>query len=138
MLRKILKNVEPERMEHLTEILEDYLEDSAMFEIDSAINGPHMTECVAKYGVSHLEHDNGGHGEHWSMEDLKRQHLVGGEDIHEWDMYYVMNMLYADYCEIFGEDVVKYSEMAKKFIKDIDAPKDKVKRYFYNNFTRHK
>lgn len=42
------------------------------------------------------------------------------------DWYYVMNMLYSDYSEIYGSDINMYIRVAKAYMRDPDAPEGKV------------
>ena len=46
------------------------------------------------------------------------------------EFWIVMNMAYNDYHEMFDEDLEKYVEYAKLFIKDEDAEEGKVYTYF--------
>lgn len=140
MLKELLDRADKHQLHKIAEVIEEHMDDDVMvmFEIDEAIYGPHMCEHVARHAVECMEHDNGGKGEKYPA-DITREHLrrhksdADKVQAMEWDFYYVMNMMYSDYVEVFGDDINTYSKLALKFIDDIDAPKDKVKRYYYMN-----
>lgn len=52
------------------------------------------------------------------------------EEITNVDFYVVMNMAWNDYKSVLGESVDNYVKFTKAFIKDEDAPEDKVYMYF--------
>lgn len=93
-----------------------------MFEMDKELCGDHMHPGIAALAVHMIgERFN----RRWAHEHLPSM------DINEEDFYYVANMTYSDYKEMFNEEEEKYAEMAKLFIQDADGPADKAKRYFY-------
>ena len=134
MLHKLLRGLDEHQIDKVSEVIEQHRgdkKDFVMYMVDVAVNGNHMTEHVARHAVSEMEHDDGGHGEHFSYEQVLRHAKDHTECI--WDYYYVMNMMYSDYCTIFGADEMKYALLTKKFLEDVDAPKGKAKRYYYMN-----
>lgn len=78
-----------------------------------------------------IVHDMLPYGEKWSMDVVKEivrdynfKHSVS-------DVYLVLNSMYNDYCNIFGdEDTETYIKMTKAFLDDKDAVEDKVYVYF--------
>lgn len=46
-----------------------------------------------------------------------------------WCVYYVLNMMYADYYDPAFANPRTYIKLTKSFLNDKDAPKDKVRRY---------
>lgn len=70
-------------------------------------------------------------GEYWDIDTIKRVKSSAGLTYNDYDFYTVMNSLANDYGEIIDkEDVTTYVKMAKSFIEDEDAIKDKVFIYF--------
>lgn len=96
------------------------------------VNAEYMDWCLAEEAVEDMLHDNGKTGERFSK-DTTNSHAkrFGFHEDEEADFYFVMNMMYSDYCLIVGEDENRYAEFAKKFIKDKDGPKGKAKKYYY-------
>lgn len=93
-----------------------------------------MTEDKAKKWVKSMKHADGGRGEHWSYEQIKRIAEEKGGKIEPAELYAVMNSLYADYCSVFQKHGVTspefYFDMAKAWIEDSDAVEDKVSMYY--------
>ena len=94
-----------------------------MYEMDKELYGDHMNPEIAALAV-HMMGER--FSKHWA-----HQHLPS-MDMSEEDFYYVSNMTYSDYKEMFNEEEDKYAKMAKLFIQDEDGPADKAKRYFYS------
>lgn len=72
------------------------------------------------------------YGEHYDMdmvEKIAKEHNMKYDDV---DIYLVINSLYNDYCDIFGDDDETYIKMTKKWLDDKDAVEDKVYEYFCN------
>lgn len=93
-----------------------------MYKMDKKYNGDHMDHEVTTLAVNKI-------GERFPRQWVK-EHLTDTTICVE-DMYYTINMLYSDLKELLKEDETAYLKMAELFIKDEDAPSDKVKRYFY-------
>lgn len=81
--------------------------------------------------VSHFKNADGSTGAHWH-EDTVRKVVEADTDLQQypfWCVYYVLNMMYADYYDPAFSNPRTYIKLAKGFLKDPDAPKDKVRRY---------
>lgn len=66
----------------------------------------------------------------WTFEEtsaVKRQY--GLQDISDIDFYVVMNMLYSDMHEMYGEDVDRYVRATKLWLNDPDAKEGKLYNY---------
>lgn len=71
-------------------------------------------------------------GEKWDMEAIEKvsaNNMIKGNKS---DVYLVMNSLYNDYYDVFGEDTDIYVKMTKSWLDDKDAVEDKVYEYFMN------
>lgn len=124
--------------EAFIETLDKHIEEKEefMYDVDVSVYGEHFCKEIAEEAVKHMEHDDGSKGEHWNhaqIEEMARTKALCLEkepfNIH--DLYYTMNMMYSDYCEIFKDDVETYYKLSMKFLKDIDGPIGKAKKYFY-------
>lgn len=76
-----------------------------------------------------LIHKMKPHGMKWTLEqtnDVMKKH---GLNLDEIDFWYVMNMAYNDYYEMFGDNVEEYVRFSKLFIEDEDAKDGKVYLY---------
>jgi hypothetical protein len=134
-LKHLMKEAATNKPDKLAELLMEEIKEvnaNFMYELDVLVNGEYMDWCLAKEAVEDMLHDNGKTGERFSK-DTTNSHAkrFGFHEDEEADFYFVMNMMYSDYCLIVGEDENRYAEFAKKFIKDKDGPKGKAKKYYY-------
>lgn len=86
--------------------------------------GKHFDDELAHYAVAAMHNVDGTHGEHWS----KRQtdSVASQLNVEQLaDFYYLMNMFYSDYQNLFGSSDEIYAKMAKAAIEDPDAPEEK-------------
>lgn len=134
-LKHLMKEAATNKPDKLAELLMEEIKEvnaNFMYELDVLVNGEYMDWCLAEEAVEDMLHDNGKTGERFSK-DTTNSHAkrFGFHEDEEADFYFVMNMMYSDYCLIVGEDENRYAEFAKKFIKDKDEPKGKAKKYYY-------
>ena len=101
------------------------LADKFLTKVDLLLN-PHFTRKTAEYAVSKFENKDGSKGEHWTYEQAKN--AMDG-DYNPCDWYVTLNMIYSDYYKS-GRSDETYISLAKDFLDDIDAPEDKIKRYY--------
>ena len=95
-------------------------------------NGHHFNEHMLKETLAHMINDDGSYAPKWTLEETNQVAKNSGisfTKFNEYDWNYVMNMMYSDYCEVLGENVVSYVKMANKFLNDKDAPDGKALRY---------
>lgn len=98
---------------------------NTMYKMHCAVYGPHFDEHLAKQAVARMKNVDGSSGEHWTYEQTSQ--LADQQGItQKADWYYVMNMLYSDYSEIYGSDINMYIRVAKAYMRDPDAPESKV------------
>lgn len=101
--------------------LYEYVED-VMYE---AYYGKKLTKELAEK----LIHKMKPHGMKWTLEqtnDVMKKH---GLNLDEIDFWYVMNMAYNDYFDMFNDDIEKYVKFSKLFIEDEDGGENKVYLY---------
>lgn len=84
--------------------------------------------------VKKMKNSDGSTGEHWTFEQTSQVMKQRGIDCDPAEFYATMNMLWSDYGAVakkFGVDSVEYwSELAKSFLMDKDAEKDKLALYY--------
>lgn len=68
------------------------------------------------------------YGEVWTLSEV--DDVLGG-NCKKSTKYYVMNMLYNDYYNMFKDDTDKYLEMAKLWLNDVDSDGGDIKTYRY-------
>ena len=100
-----------------------------------------IDEREGKMWMKKLQNADGTIGEHWSKEALSKifnEHKVREKSkgkIDEEQFYYVMNMLYSDYCKALKENnansIQAYVALAIAFLADEDAVDNKLARYYY-------
>lgn len=116
-LKHLMKEAATNKPDKLAELLMEEIKEvnaNFMYELDVLVNGEYMDWCLAKEAVEDMLHDNGKTGERFSK-DTTNSHAkrFGFHEDEEADFYFVMNMMYSDYCLIVGEDENRYAEFAK-------------------------
>lgn len=96
-----------------------------MMKVHSVAYGPHFDEQLAKKAVEKMHNVDGTHGAHWSMEETNRLADQYGCK-HKADWFYVLNMMWSDYANVFGNNVETYAKMAKAYLTDPDAEEGKA------------
>ena len=93
-----------------------------------------LTPEKAKEWVKQMKHADGSKGEHWSMETVKKLAEQKGAELDPTELYAIMNALYSDYCAVFQRHGVTnpefYLDMAKAWLEDSDAVKNKAMMYY--------
>lgn len=97
-------------------------------------DGEKMDKNTAVEWCRAMENEDGTRGAHWNMEQTKQimeQHKIKCDPV---EFYVAMNMMYSDYCGVAKKHGVStadfYADMAKAFLDDKDAHKDKLSRYY--------
>lgn len=96
-----------------------------MMKVHCVVEGPHFDEYLAKKAVEKMHNVDGTHGAHWTMEETNRLADQYGCK-HKADWFYVLNMMYSDYANVFGTNVETYAKMAKAYLTDPDAEDGKA------------
>lgn len=138
ILDEHIKSSSPEDMRYLGDITNDFVEevrrykpecvDKFLMKVDLRLN-PHFDRQTAEYAVSHMKNRDGSTRQKWSYEETSKVLSAKGYTFNPADWYYVLNMKYSDEWEQ-GKPSEEYIKSAYMFMDDVDAPKDKAKRYF--------
>lgn len=98
---------------------------------------PPLTREKAQMWVEQMQGEGGSDGETWTFEEIEQiaqKHGIPKQEKKLVELYAVMNMLASDYYKVAEEFDVLEDEffvcMAKAFINDKDAVKDKVAAYY--------
>ena len=106
----------------------------------SAKRGGEMNMQKAKEWVKNMRHANGGKGEHWPLEAVKKLVEEKGIELEPFEVYAVMNALYSDYCEVFKKHGAAspelYLDLAVAWLEDEDAVNNKAAMY-YDCIVKH-
>jgi hypothetical protein len=114
MMLDTIKESEPEFYKHAESILyEAYYGKKLTHELAEK-----KIHCMKPYGMK------------WTEEQTTEVMHGHGLSLDPVEFWIVMNMAYNDYHDMFEEDLEKYVEYAKLFIKDDDAEEGKVYTYF--------
>lgn len=94
----------------------------------------------AEKWMRHLKNADGSTGAHWPFDHVKQVMEQKKIDCDPMDMWLAVNMMYSDYYPLaksMGMDNIGfYVEMAKCFLDDEDAVKDKLAAY-YRSVVKH-
>lgn len=99
-----------------------------------SVYGEHFDKETAIEAVANMENADGTTGEHWDIEQTTAAAKQAGiifKKYNEYDFYYVLNMLYSDNYNVFGDDSSTYIQLAKAWLDDIDVDEGKAWRYYY-------
>lgn len=99
------------------------------FRMDGKLTAPKAEEITRK-----MVNEDGSKGAHWTMEQTKQVMEQRGIQCDPVEFYVAMNMMYSDYYPVAKKlnvnSVEFYADMAKAFLDDKDAGKDKLSKYF--------
>lgn len=92
-----------------------------------------MDENAATAWVKKMRNADGSTGEHFTRAQAEQQRQAICPQCGTWAYYAAINMMYSDYCEVakkMGLDRPDfYAHMAKAFLEDGDAGKNKIEKY---------
>lgn len=136
-IQTIVNNGRIEDMEKLSDMLETTMEIVKNYDSD-CYDKFEMELYKMAYGntlnkemAENIVHRMRPFGERFSYDEAcKLKQERGLNDISEVDFYAVLNAMYNDYQNMFGEDTETYIRLALNFIEDEDAKSDKVFIYF--------
>lgn len=94
-----------------------------------------LTPDKAREWVSSMQNEDGSKGGHWTMEQTRQlQNQKGLANLDPTHFWAAINMMYSDYCSVFERAGISkpdlYADLAKAFLMDKDAHKDKLDRYW--------
>lgn len=99
------------------------------------VYGEHFNAETAKKAVESMENEDGTTGAHWSLEDTTKVAQQNNINLptakyNEYDWYFVLNMIYSDFCKVFGQDINLYIKVALAWLEDKDAANGKAYKYY--------
>lgn len=82
-----------------------------------------------------MRNEDGTKGPHWAIDQVRGVMAQRGINLDPWEFYVAINMVYSDYYKVLkkygvGDKLDVYVDLASAFLKDQDAAKDKLARYF--------
>lgn len=93
-----------------------------------------FTHEDAKEWTQQMQNEDGTTGPHWTMEQVKQVMAQHGIEHDPATFWAILNSIYSDYCAVFKKHKVNtmemYIDMAKAWLDDKDAVKDKAGAYF--------
>ena len=99
-----------------------------------AVYGPHFSESTYTKAVNGLINNDGTTGPHWSAQQVldyaRSRGVTPGERFNQYDLAYVMNMMYSDYHGAVQDTTESYLRLASAFLTDPDAPDGKAFLYW--------
>lgn len=137
IIRKIIDDGNIDNMEELSDMLEETMEiikdydENCYKEFEMKLYkmayGNVLTKEMAEEIVSKMR----PFGEKWKIEETQRmQDERGIQSVSPVDFYVVLNSMYNDYYNIFGDNFEEYIRLTMNFIQDEDAKKDKIFLYY--------
>lgn len=95
------------------------------------LEGKKLNEGKAKQWVESMKPEA-----KWNIEDVKSVKEKYNINIPLIDFYVLMNMLYTDYNQLFGDDLNTYINLSKAWYYDEDAPEGAEKLYCYGKMIK--
>lgn len=94
-----------------------------------------LTMEDAEEWVNSMSNEDGTHGAHWTIDQVKQVMAQRKIDCDPVEMWAAMNMIYSDYYKAakkhgVGGNLDFYIDMAKAFLDDKDARKNKISAYY--------
>ena len=93
-----------------------------------------MDKKQAENWTKHMKNEDGSTGARWTFDEVQKVMQQYDVDCDPVEFYATMNMLYSDYGKLFKKHNVAtvqfYVDMAKAFLDDEDAVKDKLEQYY--------
>lgn len=101
---------------------------------------PKFNKRMADEWTAQMQNEDGSKGPHWSMDQVRQVMEQKKIDCDETEFFAVLNAIYSDYSAVAQKHGVNkqdfYLDMAKAFLQDKDAVKDKASAY-YLYIVRH-
>lgn len=94
-----------------------------------------FTMADAQEWVGQMENEDGTHGAHWTIDQVKQVIAQKKLDCDPIQMWAAMNMIYSDFYKVarkygVGGNLDFYVDMAKAFLDDKDAAPNKISAYY--------
>lgn len=101
---------------------------------------PPFTKETAKEWTDGMVNEDGSRGPHWTIEKAEQVMAQRVIDCDPYTFWAILNSIYSDYCAVFKKFNINnmdvYADLAKAWIDDSDAVKDKAAAY-YNFVVKH-
>lgn len=95
---------------------------------------PEFNRKTAEEWTSRMQNEDGSKGPHWSMDQVEQIMNQKNVRCDPAEFYAILNAMYSDYSEVAQKHGVHkqdfYIDMAKAFLMDKDAVKDKAAAYY--------
>lgn len=95
---------------------------------------PELNRKTAEEWTSRMQNEDGSKGPHWSMDQVEQIMKQKNVRCDPAEFYAILNAMYSDYSEVAQKHGVHkqdfYIDMAKAFLMDKDAVKDKAAAYY--------
>lgn len=95
---------------------------------------PPFTRETAKEWTDGMVNEDGSRGPHWTLEKAEQIMAQRNIDCDLYTFWAVLNSIYSDYCAVFKKFNINnmdvYADLAKAWIDDSDAVKDKAAAYY--------
>lgn len=95
---------------------------------------PKFNRRMAEEWTGKMKNEDGSKGPHWTMDQTKQMMKQKGIDCDETEFYAVLNAMYSDFSGVAQKHGVHkqdfYLDLAKAFLEDKDAVKDKAAAYY--------
>ncbi len=145
--KDLIKKGDDSKMVALTNVLDQHFIEletvdpkiywETMNNIYELLIGNVFDEESVLYAVSCMINEDGTTGEHWTMEQTNSYAISENYTGDVFDWYYVMNMMYSDYCNIFDDKLSIYVSLTKAWLADKDAQPDKAYNYWKKIIKGH-
>lgn len=109
------------------------IEQIIMNDLYVSVYGEHFDKDTAIEAVSGMKNVDGTKGEHWTItqtNEAAKKFGITFDTYNQYDFYYVLNMMYNDYYNIFTDDVNSYIQIAVAWLDDPDVSEGKAWRYY--------
>lgn len=93
------------------------------------IYGNHFSEEIATMAVADMENEDGTQGGKWSISDslvIAKKYGATFANFNDADWFYVLNMMYSDYCTIFTDKEDMYAVLSMAYLYDKDGIEGKA------------
>lgn len=99
-----------------------------------------LDKQTAKEWTEAMENGDGTRGPHWTVEQTDQVMAQRGLECDSAEFFAVLNSVYSDYCAVAKKHGVNnvdfYADLAKAWLHDKDAVKDKAAAY-YEYIVKH-
>jgi len=128
----MLLETSAEKMRRWIPILEKYfdkLSEDDYCDLYDEIHEEVYGEILSDEKAESLVQDMKPYGQHWTIEEANK--MISTSKFKQATKYYVLNMMYNDYHQLFGDDNTKYVSISELWLNDADSVDGDIKTYRY-------